>query len=254
MEEPSLVSLKRGRPVREKKSATFVLVILFCLFAGAFLFLRSPYFHIKEFQVEGLERVTRDEVLSRCGQAALSIFAFDPVKAESLIESSPWIEKATVDRRLPATIVIEVTERVPVAFMPVGDDLWLVDTEGRVLAKDDGTWTGLVAITGSTVEAAPGQFLDKDTYGWGLKALAALGPLARARLTEISVQAGEASLILDDGCRVLIGKETGDVARKAATLDSVLEDLASEGRIAEHIDMRFDKVAIKLQFTDSVER
>ena len=89
----------------EKKSATFVLVILLCFFAGAFFFLRSPYFHIKQFYVEGLERVSRDEILSRCGQDALSIFAFKTDKAKDLIEASPWIETASVRRKLPDTIV-----------------------------------------------------------------------------------------------------------------------------------------------------
>ncbi|MGI6631945.1 MAG: cell division protein FtsQ/DivIB [Bacillota bacterium] len=239
----------------EKKSATFVLVILFCFFAGAFFFLRSPYFHIKQFYVEGLERVSRDEILSRCGQDALSIFAFKTDKAKDLIEASPWIETASVRRKLPDTIVITVTERLPVAFTPAGDELWLVDIDGRVLGRDDGTWRGLAAITGPEGTLAPGQFLDPETYGWGLRVLAALGPAARERLTEISVHGGEVSLILDDGCRVLVGKEAGDIYVKSVTLDSVLDDLAANGQIAERIDLRFDKVAIKLKYeSESVER
>lgn len=238
-----------------KKSATLILVILFCLFAGAFFFLRSPYFYIKQFHVEGLGRVSKDEVLARCGQASSSIFAFSSEKAARLIESSPWIAGASVRRKLPDTVIIKVTERVPVAFMPSGSDLWLVDAEGRVLAKDDGSWKGLVAITGPAGNLTPGQFLDKGTYGWGLKVLSALGPICRGKLTEISVQADEISLILDDGCKVFMGKELPDVKGKTVALDSVLKDLSSDGKIARHIDMRFDKVAIKLQFTgDGVKR
>jgi cell division protein FtsQ len=232
---------------RERRSLTFVLIILFCLFTGVFFFLRSPYFHIREFRVLGLERVSRDEILARCGQDSPSIFAFDTDKAEALIELSPWIETAEVWRELPYTVAIRVTERTPVAFMPVGDDLWLVDAEARVLGIDDGTWTGLVALTGPEVTLTPGQFLDGETYGWGLKALSFIGPIARERLTEISIQAGEASLILDDGCRVLLGKDTGDIAKKAAALESVLVNLSGEGKIAERIDLRFEKVAIKLR-------
>lgn len=247
-------STGKGR-AKERRSATFVLVILFCVFSGAFFFLRSPYFHIKQFHVEGLDRVTREEVLARCGQDSLNIFAFDTEKAEMLIESYPWIATATVERRLPDTIIIKVTERVPVAFMPAGDDLWLIDAEGRILGKDDGTWEGLVAITGPASDPAPGRFLDEATFGVALKTLSTLGPIAREKLTEISVQAGEVTLILDDGCSVFIGKDESQVHRQAVTLESVLEDLSAEGKIALHIDLRFDKVAIKLQFVDGgIER
>jgi cell division septal protein FtsQ len=241
------------RVKRERRSVTFVLLLLFCLFTGVFFFLRSPYFHIREFRVEGLGRVSREEILARCGQDSPSIFAFDTEKAEDLIELCPWIQMAEVWRELPGTVAVRVTERTPVAFMPVGDDLWLIDAEARVLGKDDGTWTGLVALTGPEVSATPGQFLDAGTYGWGLKALATMGPVAREKLTEISIQAGEASLILDDGCRVLLGKDTGDIARKAAALDSVLRDLHDEGKIAERIDLRFEKVAIKLRLIEPLD-
>jgi cell division protein FtsQ len=240
-------------PKRERRSATFALVILFCLFTGVFFFLRSPYFHIREFRVEGLERVGKDEIVARCAQDSPSIFAFDTAKAEEIIELSPWIETAEVRRKLPDTVVIRVTERTPVAFMPVGDTLWLIDAEARVLGEDDGTWTGLIAITGPEASATPGQFLDRNTYGWGLKALMSLGPLAGEKLTEISVQGGEVSLILDDGCRVLLGNDSGDIAVKAAVLESVLEDLSHEGKMAERIDLRYEKVAIKLRLLEPGE-
>lgn len=241
------------RPKRERKSATFALIILFCLFTGVFFFLRSPYFHIREFRVEGNERVMRDEIVARCAQDSLSIFAFDTGKAEELIEFSPWIATAEVRRKLPDKVIISVTERTPVAFMPAGDTLWLIDAEARVLGEDDGTWTGLVAITGPEVTATPGQFLDKHTYGLGLRALETLGPVAAERLTEISVQGGEVSLILDDGCRVLLGKDSGDLAVKATVLESVLQDLSREGKMAERIDLRYEKVALKLRLIEPAD-
>jgi cell division protein FtsQ len=212
------------------------------------LFLRSSYFDVKEFQVEGNLRVSREEIVARSGQNSPGIFAFDVDKASDLIESSPWIESAYVTRRLPGTIVIRVTERTPVAFTPAGDAIWLVDVLGRVLGKDDGSWKGLVALTGPSALLTPGQFLEKDSYGWGLRVLAALGPLSRSRLTEVSVQDDEATLILDDGCAVLMGKERNDLETATSFLESILDERAKEGKIAERIDLRFEKPAVKEQF------
>lgn len=233
---------------------TFGLVILFCLFAGAFLFLRSSYFSIKDFQVEGNVRVSREEIVARSGQTTPNIFAFDVDKACRLIESSPWIESASVKRRLPSTIEISVTERTPVAFTPAGDSMWLVDASGRVLGKDDGSWQGLAGVTGPSALLTPGVFLERESYGWGLRVLSTLGPLSRKKLTEVSVQDSEAALILDDGCRVLMGKERNDPENLSSLLESILEELAKGGRIAERIDLRYEKPAVKEQFVSTPKR
>lgn len=245
---------KAKKPVREGRALTYGLIVFFCMFAGAFFFLRSSYFNVQEFVVHGASRVPTEEIVARAGQVASNIFAFDLDKARSLIETHPWIEAATASRQLPNTIVLTVVERVPVAFLPVGDKMWLVDKDGRVLGEDDGTWEGLVALTGPIQTVTPGQFLDSRSYGWGLRVLACLGPLSREKLTEISIQNDEAALILDDGCEILLGKERNDPAARASMLESILMELRNEGRIAERIDLRFDRPAVRYQFTDSQGR
>lgn len=245
---------ERKETVREGKGLTYGLVIFFCLFAGAFFFLRSSYFDVREYVVSGNSRVPKEEIVARAGQTSSNIFAFDLDKAALLIETSPWIETAYASRQLPDTIVLKVVEREPVAFTPVGDAMWLVDRSGRVLAEDDGAWPGLVALTGPVQVVAPGQFLEAASYGWGLRVLTCLGPLSREKLMEISVQNDEAALILDDGCEVLMGKEKSDSAARAAMLESILGELKAEGRIAERIDLRFDRPAVKEQFTSTEGR
>lgn len=238
----------------EGKGLTYGLVVFFCLFAGAFFFLRSSYFDVREFIVLGASRVPEEEIMARAGQTTANIFAFDLDKASLLIETSPWIETASASRQIPNTIVLKVVERVPVAFTPVGDAMWLIDRHGRVLAEDDGTWPDLIALTGPVQAVTPGQFLSDAGYTWGLRVLSCLGPLSREKLTEISVQDYEAALILDDGCEVLMGKERSDPGARAAVLESILDELKAEGRIAERIDLRFDRPAVKEQFTSTQGR
>ncbi len=220
---------KRVRSEKKRGSLTWGLSVIFLVLVGAFLFLRSPFFHIQKFVVEGNSSVPEEEIVARCGQNAANIFAFDLDKASKLIEESPWIERAWCDRKLPDTILITVTERVPVAFAPMGEGNYLVDKHGRVLGEDDGFTEGLVALTGFQGPVSPGYFLDDATYGWGLRALSALGELARSKVTEINVQGGGCTLILDDGCRVLLGEENSGVEERISLLESILADLGREG-------------------------
>ncbi len=225
---------------------TWWLSIAFLILVGAFLFLRSAYFNVTQYLVTGSSVVSHEEIVARCSQSAANIFAFDLDKAARLIEASPWVERALVRRRLPGTLLISVQERVPVAFVPMDNGSWLVDGQGRVLEEDDGGWPGLVALTGLSGQASPGQFLEESRYGPSFRVLADLGPLSRDKLTEIHVQEGETTLILDDECKVFLGRETPEISQKAVLLESILMDLAQEGSIAEHVDLRFDKPAVKL--------
>lgn len=227
------------------KRLSWGLSFIFLALVGAFLFLRSPFFYIQEFVVQGNSMVPDGEIVARCGQNAVGIFDFDVDKASLLVESSPWIETARCQRKLPDTVIVTVTERIPVAFAPVSEVNYLVDKHGRVLGMDDGSREGLVALTGVHGPVSPGCFLDDATYGWGLRVLLTLGDISRPKVTEINVQGSDCTLILDDGCTVLMGSEDSRAQERATLLESVLADLAQEGILARQIDLRFDKPTVK---------
>lgn len=229
----------------ERRTITWGLVVAFVMLVAAFLFLRSEYFTVSNYVITDINTVTRDDIVARCSQLEHNLFAFDVDKAKMLIEASPWVQSASISRRLPDTIVISIVERVPVAFVPMENGTYLVDMEGRILAEDDGKRHGLVALTGVVGQASPGQFLDDTTYGWAFRVLAALGQISRTKLAEIHIQDGECTLILDDECAVLLGKEAPGVSQKTLLLESILQDLSQDGSYAEHIDLRFDKPVVR---------
>ena len=126
----------------------WALVVIFFLLTGTFLFLRSPVFSVKNYIVTGAERVPYDEIVARSTQRSSNIFDLKLDKIQKAIETSPWIEEARCTRRFPNTLEITVIERKPVVFAPVGEKIWLIDKEGRVLQEDDGISEDLIALTG----------------------------------------------------------------------------------------------------------
>ncbi len=88
--------------------------------------------------VEG--RAKTPEVMLR---AALGIRPGEPILSYSLdearqrLESIKWVETATVERRLPATILVRLTERRPFAVWQTEGKFLLVDRDGEVVADTD---------------------------------------------------------------------------------------------------------------------
>jgi cell division septal protein FtsQ len=236
-----------ARSSKQGPGDPWALVVIFFLLTGTFLFLRSPVFLVKNYMVTGAERVPYDEIVARSTQRSSNIFDLKLDKIQKTIETSPWIEEARCTRRFPNTLEITVIERKPVVFAPIGEKIWLIDKEGRVLQEDDGISEGLIALTGVSQLVAPGQFLDQAQYGWALTIITQLGPVAQRRVIEVNVEHGECMLILDDGCKVFIGEEQPGSETGLAVLESILAELEEEAKIAEYIDLRFDKQAVKLK-------
>ena len=61
------------------------------------------------------------------------LFAFNPREAKDLIERISWVKSVSVERRLPDTIYIELTERTPLALYQRKSGSVLIDAEGQAL-------------------------------------------------------------------------------------------------------------------------
>ncbi|KAB2849244.1 MAG: FtsQ-type POTRA domain-containing protein [Hyphomicrobiaceae bacterium] len=83
-------------------------------------------------------RFTSDAAIFDALGSETSPFALDLGEAKRRIERLPWIEHASLVRRLPDTLLIEVRERKPFAIWHRGDKRYLIDVGGRMLAETDG--------------------------------------------------------------------------------------------------------------------
>ena len=87
--------------------------------------------------ITGRSQTTEPEVMDTLGLAAGDpILGFNPVQARASLETLPWVKGAAVERRLPNTVFIRLTERQPLAFFQRSGNLMLVDESGAVLSRD----------------------------------------------------------------------------------------------------------------------
>lgn len=228
--------------------------VVFLFMVGGFLFLRSPYFSIREVTVDGCVSLSRDEVLELAGiREGMNIFAVNLDKTQKLLECSPLIKTADVKRELPSTIYIRIEERKPVALVVSGGKLWLVDLEGKVLGEDNGKIPGLVAIVGVSRSVSTGSRLE----GKELQALAclrAMGPLTSRVTSEIQLQGDELVLLLKEGgALVYLGEADAGLKGRLESLESVLSALAPQdlSRVV-YIELRYGKPSVR--FRDQIVR
>ncbi len=127
---------------------------------------------VNEIRIEGREN-TPEPLL----RAALGVSKGDPMlgfsleQARARIETLSWVEHATVERRLPGTVVVFLEERRPFAIWQNQGKYVLVDRDGQIVADQDvAQFRHLPLIVGAGAPAAAKTLLSALTDRPGLAA------------------------------------------------------------------------------------
>jgi len=114
-------------------------VVIAGLFTGAVTWAAAaatdlPWLRVQHIRVHGNQRVHDGEVAALLeGMTGQSLLAVDLERWRSRLFASAWVADATLWRRLPGTIDVELRERVPMGIARAGTDLFLVDAAGTVI-------------------------------------------------------------------------------------------------------------------------
>jgi cell division protein FtsQ len=152
---PVRIGVACGRILRRGAPLLVVLAIAGGLGAGAVAGWRflttSPRFAVERIEVSGTQTLTADQIRALAPVApGDNVFRVDLDAVEARLEREPWIAAATVRRRLPHTIEIEVRERTAAALVEL-DALYLADATGVVFKRarlDLGEGADLPVVTG----------------------------------------------------------------------------------------------------------
>jgi cell division protein FtsQ len=108
-------------------------------------------FAVKTISIEGAVRRGQPDIARLAGvEPGRNIFTLDLDAARRGILQDPWIERATVDRKLPGTILINVAEREATALVALGGSLFLAGRGGDLFKRlEPGDPSDFVVITGA---------------------------------------------------------------------------------------------------------
>ncbi len=87
-------------------------------------------------------------------ERGMPILAVDPEDARARLEDLPWVAEVAVERRLPDTVFVRLTERRALALWQNGGEIAVIDGEGRVIpGVHPGRFAKLLLVVGE--DAAP---------------------------------------------------------------------------------------------------
>jgi cell division protein FtsQ len=125
-------------------------------------FARNIDLRVQQITING--RANTPEPLLR---AALGVSTGDPIlgfsvsAARDRIESLSWVEHVAVERRLPGTIFVDLTERRPFAIWQSQGKFLLVDRDGQVVTNEDvAQFATLPLVVGNGAPAHAAALLD----------------------------------------------------------------------------------------------
>ncbi|WP_372623446.1 cell division protein FtsQ/DivIB [Falsiroseomonas sp.] len=92
---------------------------------------------VQEVILEGRQNTPRELVRAAIGVARGDpMLGFSPADARARLESIAWVASAHVERRLPGTILVRLTEREPFAIWQHQGRFAVVDRAGRVVTTE----------------------------------------------------------------------------------------------------------------------
>lgn len=111
--------------------------------------LDAPWLRVDEIEVSGIKHMERNDILNALGVAHnASVLNLKMSELAKRLEKLPWLRSSIVRLDLPGRIVVEVTEREPLAVV-YSDDFYLVDAEGKIFTRTTiGQNRGYLLVTG----------------------------------------------------------------------------------------------------------
>jgi cell division protein FtsQ len=203
---------------------------------GPRLLAELAYFRVRRVEIVGVRFVQPSDILSRLHVDTLSSVWQPAAPLEERIASHAGVRSVRVGRRLPGTLVVEITERWPVALVPTPSGLVPIDEHGAALPID---------LTRTPVDAPIVTFRDAGLFRL-LGKLHAEAPALYARVSEAGRSGSEEVWLRISSVPV---RAMADVSvERLAELGPVEQDLARRRLRAAEIDLRYrDQVIARLQ-------
>jgi cell division protein FtsQ len=218
-----------------------VLFLWLLLVAAAGLaFSQSAFFTVRDVQVRGLERVSREELLAVAGVTVpANVFTLDPRAIQERLAGYPPVATVRVERRFPAGLRVDLVERRAVGALPYGQHFLLFDGAGVPFAvrRAEGA-ADLPLVTGCRPSPVRlGRPASGADLRWVAEVLQNLPSGLQRRVSRVEVGRNlRLTLVVGGGVRAFLGTPE-DTGRKLGLLPAILTEAEGNGWSVKEIDL-----------------
>jgi len=213
-----------------------LLLVVGSPFWGPLVMQRMAYFHVRRIEIVGAYYVAPSDILKRLHVDTLES-VWTPIEPlEARVRGHAEVERVVISRKLPGTLVVEVTERVPVALVPASNGFRVYDHRGAALPIDPAR-VNIDAPVLSQRDTAVLRLLGAMRSGM---------PEMYARVSSITPVGADELLIQLNSHPVRTMKDVS--LERLAEVDPVEADLDRKQLKATEIDLRYrDQVIARLE-------
>jgi cell division septal protein FtsQ len=194
------------------------------------------FFRLRRVQVVGARYVRADSIVALLGVDTTRSIWDETDELVTRVRTHPQVSDVEISRRVPGTLVVTVTERVPVAFVPTQRGLQPLDATGRPLSIDPSRVNvdlPVLARRDTTVLRLLGELRERSPQIYERVSAA-----RRARRGEIVLELGDVNVRALDDVTV----------ERLADILPVEADLARRHARVTELDLRYrDQVIARLQ-------
>lgn len=161
------------------KRLGLVASLVVCFTVGLWAYLNAPYlseaankyfedvtiamgFQLEDVVVQGRLRTSKNHILTVADlQKGKPLFSINLNEVKTKLEDIHWIKLATIERKLPDTLYIKISEKQPIALWMNDSKTYLLDKDGDIIETEEPfKYPELIVMTGQDVPESVGKFVD----------------------------------------------------------------------------------------------
>ena len=140
-----------GQTRKKKKTNAFLAPLIFVLVLILLVFCVGMFFRVQDIEVVGAQSYTAEEIIEASGvEKGDNLFFINRFNGASNIFSRlPFVDFASIERRMPSTVVITVEEAKAAACLNWQGQSWMITAAGKLLGSaDEASAASLIRVTG----------------------------------------------------------------------------------------------------------
>jgi cell division protein FtsQ len=164
------------------------------------------------------------------------------------LDAMPWVESAVLQRVLPNRIRVQLTERVPIAFLRLPDDLALIDAHGVILERPLEADFKFPVVGGVSDSLAPADREARmQNFAQFLSEIETVRANADDQVSEADLSDAQdirASMVGLGDAPVLVHFGDSDFANRYRLLVENIDQWRASAGVVDSVDLRFARQVV----------